>query len=690
MKSKWYLLLTVLVIFSTILVSCGTSEPAASDAPASEGAAGEEVAVTSKDPATWTETTFGDVDTLDITHAYESAGGEIIENVYDRLLWYKADSVTEFVPWLATEIPSLENGGISEDGLTYTFKIREGVKFHDGSDMTVDDVAFSIVRGVLAGGTDSPQWMWMEPLFGAGLLDITEVVAAYDAGVSLDDPTAIYDYVVSADAVIPYDDRAALSAYDPATLEAVCEFAKSKVVADAETNTVTYKLAQPWAPFLATFLGYWGSVQSQEWVGANGGWDGDCASWTPNYAWTSEELNQYPIGTSAMGTGPYKLDHWTPGEEVVMTANEDFWLTESAWEGMPTGVASLETVVIKQVDEFSTRLAMAQAGDADNVLVGSTEDWPILDGFVNSQITYEEYRAGEPVVEVDSESPFLKVYDILGVNNRTDIGFAFSVNTEGGNSFIGSGQLDGDGIPADFFSDEHVRRAFAYCFDYDTYLNDVLQGEGVRAPTLMLPGMSGYDENAPHYTYDIDKCREELQASTWVSEDGTQLYDLGFRFSAVYNVGNTQRQTIAEIMQSGMQEAGTQFVVETVGLPWPAFLRSINAKKIPIFIIGWISDYYDSHNWVNTFTVGYYTFKQSFPTELRQEFNEIAVEAVQISDPEARDAYYKEVFNEKYYETCPAILLYHLKNRSYLPLYVNGWYLNPAYSNKWYYVLSKD
>ena len=49
----------------------------------------------------------------------------------------------ELVPALATEVPTIDNGLISEDGLTYTFPIREGVMFHDGTELTAEDVKYS-------------------------------------------------------------------------------------------------------------------------------------------------------------------------------------------------------------------------------------------------------------------------------------------------------------------------------------------------------------------------------------------------------------------------------------------------------------------------------------------------------------------------------------------------------------------
>ena len=689
MRSKILVLISVLTVFAMLAVSCG---PSASTSTTGGAAS----AVTSKDPTTWVETTFGEPETLDPSLTYETGGGEILQNVLDNLIFFKKDSAVEFVPMIATEIPTEDNGGITEDGKVFTFKIRDGVKFHDGSDMTVNDVAFTFVRNILAGGTASPQWMLTEPIYGAGISDVAEVVDAAANGADLADPASILDGISDA---TPYDDRATLATYDAATLQAVCEDLKGRVVADEAAGTVTFNLAQAWAPFLATLAGGgWGGIQSEAWVAANGGWDGDCANWTPYYGWTSEEFNKTDLGRSVMGTGPYKFDHWTAGEEIVLTANEDYWMSEPAWEGAPTGAPALKTIIIKQVDEFSTRLAMAQAGDADNVLVGSTEDWPIVDEMVAEEGTYAQWLAGEAFTAVDESQPFIKITDIEVASNRTDIGFQFNINTEGGNSFVGSGKLDGDGVPATFFSDEHVRKAFNYCFDYDTYLADVLQNEGTRAPVLMLPGMSGYDDTAPQYTYDIAKCQEELAASTWTtcseSEDAEcepqPLSEVGFRLAAVYNTGNTQRQTIAELLQAGLQEAGQQYVVEVVGLPWPTFLQANNAKKLPIFIIGWQSDYYDTHNWSYTFTAGYYAFKQSYPAELKAEFTQICTDGVTEVDPATRDQIYKDEFNTKYYETAPAILLFNVKQRSYQPKWVNGWYANPMYSNKWYYALSKD
>ena len=60
----------------------------------------------------------------------------VIANLYDSLVRMNAQG--QIVPCLATE------WSVSEDGLCYTFALREGVKFHDGSLMTADDVVFSL------------------------------------------------------------------------------------------------------------------------------------------------------------------------------------------------------------------------------------------------------------------------------------------------------------------------------------------------------------------------------------------------------------------------------------------------------------------------------------------------------------------------------------------------------------------
>lgn len=63
-------------------------------------------------------------------------------NLYDQL--WGVDTQGNFVPKLAAEVPTVENGGLSEDGLEWRIKLRDGVMWHDGEPFTAEDVKFTL------------------------------------------------------------------------------------------------------------------------------------------------------------------------------------------------------------------------------------------------------------------------------------------------------------------------------------------------------------------------------------------------------------------------------------------------------------------------------------------------------------------------------------------------------------------
>jgi peptide/nickel transport system substrate-binding protein len=76
---------------------------------------------------------------LDPARVDDLESGKVIQNLYEGLTKYAADS-TKVEPSLA------ESWEVSADGLSYTFKLRQGVKFHDGTDFNADAVKFNIDR----------------------------------------------------------------------------------------------------------------------------------------------------------------------------------------------------------------------------------------------------------------------------------------------------------------------------------------------------------------------------------------------------------------------------------------------------------------------------------------------------------------------------------------------------------------
>ena len=84
---------------------------------------------------------------LDPAENWEGEGGfGILAHVYDGLFRFRGAETAEIVPVLAAEVPTVENGGISEDGLQYTVKLRPEATFSDGSPLTADAVVFSYER----------------------------------------------------------------------------------------------------------------------------------------------------------------------------------------------------------------------------------------------------------------------------------------------------------------------------------------------------------------------------------------------------------------------------------------------------------------------------------------------------------------------------------------------------------------
>ena len=597
----------------------------------------EEVMMGPADPTTYVEYSFGGPDTFDPALAYDTASSRVLNQVMEPLITYNFKDATTYVPALALEVPSAENGLISEDGLTYTFNIREGVTFHEGGELTPSDVAYSFQRGLLQSDPNGPQWLLIEPILGYASGDITEEIAE---GEYYGDPEGL------------------IANATPEELLAVCEKVMAAVVADDAAGTVTFNNAQPWGPFLATLAQSWGFILDKEWAIEQGSWDGTCETWQNHYAPGAENDELTSI---VNGTGPFKLDHFTPGEEWVLTRNDGYWRTEPAWEGAHTGPAALETIIYKMVDEWGTRFAALQAGDAAWASVPEANE-PQVDPLVAEICDWQT----DECEATGNEGAFLRKWDNLPSVSRTDVFLNFNVSED--SPYIGSGQLDGNGIPPDFFNDIAVRKAMNHCFDYETFISEVQLGQGIRNNGPIIKDMLGYNEDGEMYEYDPEMCAQLLEEA-----HGGVLPETGFRFQIAFNTGNETRQTAAEIFQSELAAINPLYQVEIVGIPWSTFLRSFRAAQLPVAISGWIEDIHDPHNWAQPFTVGTYAGRQNMPEELKAQFQELVTAGVLAADPAAREAVYFEL-QKLHHDQAPQVTLSQRAGNRYEQLWVKGWY----------------
>jgi peptide/nickel transport system substrate-binding protein len=556
----------------------------------------EEEQPTIKNPTTFVQATIGDPDSLDGAYAYDTASAENIQSIYDPLLWFDGTSTSEFVPALATEWT------ISEDGMTYRFKIRQGVTFHNGNTLTPEDVEYSFERGMVQDYGAGPQWMILEPLLG------------------------IQTTRPSEGELIPLED----------ITNAV----------EVDGDWVQFNLVAPYQPFLAILAQSWSSIVDKEWAMANDDWDGTQASY--------EELNDPPSGGSplqdiANGTGPFMLDYWDVGVEIVLVRNDDYW----------GGPAPLERFIYKVIDEWTTRKLELLAGDAD---------WA--------------YVPRANIGELEGVEG-LTVFKDLPQMQADAFFFQFDISEE--STFVGSGQLDGNGIPLDFFTDDDLRLGFAYAFDYDTMIEDGLLGEAQRIASPVIDGLPYRNPEAPMYSLDLVKAEEHLRAA-W----GGEVWENGFILTLAYNSGNDTRKIACEILQANLFQINENFRVNIQVTAWPTLLRGMYNGLLPMFMIGWLADYPDPHNFVTPYMHSNGTFS-GWQNYSNPEVDALIADGIAATTAAERQAIYYELA-DLYYDDVPSFILFQPLGRRYFRSWVQGYFFNPIDPADigHYYKLSKE
>lgn len=162
----WSLKLFLLLVLLVVLAAC-SGEEGASEEPADTDTSGDtEEAV----PQTLVFGRGGDSVSLDPAIVTDGESFKVTENIFETLLNF-GEQDTTVNPGLAKEWE------VSEDGLTYTFHLQEGVKFHDGTDFNAEAVVKNVERW--KGGAEE-KFYYFHSMFKSEGEDIIKSVEAVD------------------------------------------------------------------------------------------------------------------------------------------------------------------------------------------------------------------------------------------------------------------------------------------------------------------------------------------------------------------------------------------------------------------------------------------------------------------------------------------------------------------------------
>ncbi len=462
-RTTWVVVALLALALSLGLAACGaTPDEGGGDGSASPASG------TPVKGGTLTVTYQGEPTELDPAIAWEVTSWGIERLTYQTFLTYASkpgEAGAELVPDLATEVPSAENGGISADGRTYTFHLKQGVKFAPPVDreVTAADFKYSFER------------MMVEPLAPA---------------------TFFYEGIVGATEFL--DGKAK-------------EISGFKAVDD---YTVEITLQKPEGSFLMAMTMPFTSVLPKEWVKEVG-----------------KDIKRKPLGT-----GPYVITDWTPGQSISAERNPNWTGETGQWvDNMEFDFTANPSTALLQLERGEVDVLGDGVPSADYVRTKQDPTW--------GKYTYDA-------------SEIATYYVFMNVNEKP-------------------------------FTDVKVRQAVNYAIN-TARIQKLLAGQAKALNQVYPAGMPGYQADAQFYTYDPAKAKQLL------AEAG---FPNGFKVTfGAHNVDPFPR--LAQAVQNDLKAVGIDASLKIMDKATYWDYIALSQSHMAIGLTDWYQDFPDPSDFV--------------------------------------------------------------------------------------------
>ncbi len=506
----------------------------------------------------------------------------------DMLLFYQPGAVEP-----TTEGGLAETYEISSDKKTYTFKLREGIKFWDGTELKAEDVVYTWRRSIK---------LMVGKVWGAL---VGEAITGIPFGETVTD-SALEEHIYATD-----------------------------------DYTVVFELPRPYGPFLSS-MAYTGRgiIQKKAAIDAGSWYMGDTRDWAMVRDPMMEDVNGIIAGEGLQCTGAYKIKEWSKGERVLVERNEDYW----------KGPAPTKYIEGVYVAEHSTAYMMLAQGDIDmtGVSAAQAETFMALPEEAGITITPTKFTG------------FLTII-YFGIN------------------FDEAGAPPGNDVPSDFFNDIHMRKAFAYIFPYERYIQEVHLGWADPAKGFLIPGWPGYEECYP-YEYNPEKAIEEFK----LAHDGKyweEGFTLGYAYQA-WAAGN--HDMMGQLLAEELEKINPKFKVVISVKRWPDILDGATPMT-PMSVENGPDPYYLTNIFHSQYGyAGYFGFDN-------EEIDSLLEQAQWEPSAEAMSTCYADA-QALTVEDMPGILTNYNAGFNAARSYISGWQHSIAWmcTPGWVYLLEKN